>query len=88
MLILSTEEQAVVARAQALGLTNRSAAPAFLAPGVCTTLSLLLALPTFGFSLIVVPLIWYAQHDRASARIALMRSQLGDAQIPTKTDRR
>lgn len=76
---LSSEERALVARAQELGLFPAGQAPGFLSPALCTTLSLLLALPTFGYSLIVVPLIWYAQHDRASARIALLRMQLGDA---------
>lgn len=82
MKILSPEEQALVARAQALGLCKASQSPGFLSPRACTTLSLLMALPTFGLSLIVVPLIWYAQHDRASARMALLQRQLGHAQTP------
>lgn len=69
-------------RAQELGLCSASEAPGFLSPGLCTTLSLLLALPSFGYSLIVVPLIWYAQHERASARIAQLRRLLGEAQGP------
>jgi len=77
---LSAEEHALVARAQELGLCSASEAPGFLSPGLCTTLSLLLALPTFGYSLIMVPLIWYAQHERASARIAQLRRLLGEAQ--------
>ena len=35
-----------------------------------------LALPTFGYSLIVVPILWVAQHDQTIRRLAHLRDQL------------
>jgi hypothetical protein len=39
-------------------------------------LSVLFAVPTFGYSLIVVPLLWVIQHDRTAARLATLRLEL------------
>lgn len=85
MRFLPPEEQALVCRAQALGLDGAYPTPAYFAPGWCTALSLLLALPTIGFSLLIVPILWVVQHDRTMGRLARLRLQLdkhSKAEIP------
>lgn len=76
MRFLPWEEQAIVCKAQALGLPDSLPAPAYLSPNWCMALSLILALPTLGYSLIAVPILWVAQHDRTAHRLALLRRQL------------
>lgn len=76
MRFLPPEEQAVVYQAQELGLAGASPSPAYLHPDWCIGTSLALAIPTFGYSLIVVPILWVAQHDRTMRRIADLRDQL------------
>jgi hypothetical protein len=76
MRFLPPEDQAIVCLAQELGLTGASPSPAYLRPEWCTGLSLALAIPTLGYSLIVVPILWVAQHDRTLRRLAHLRGQL------------
>jgi hypothetical protein len=76
MRFLPPDEQEIVSRAQAIGLDGATPAPAYLCPHWCTGLSLLLTLPTFGYSLIVVPLLWVIQHDRTATRLARLRLEL------------
>jgi hypothetical protein len=73
---LSSEDQAIVDCALALGLDNATPAPAYLSPHLCTALSFLLAVPTLGFSLILVPILWVAQYERTEHRIMRLRKQL------------
>ena len=76
MRFLPPEEQAIVCRAQALGLAEAFPTPAYLSPEWCTTFSLLLAVPTLGYSLLLVPILWVVQHDRTASRISTLRRQL------------
>lgn len=76
MRFLPPDEREIVNRAQAIGLDGATPAPAYLCPRWCTALSLWLALPTFGYSLIVVPLLWVIQHDRTATRLARLRLEL------------
>ena len=76
MRFLPAEDQVIVDRALAQGLNDAVPAPAYLSPNLCTALSLLLAVPTYGFSLVLVPILWVAQHDRTNNRIMGLRKQL------------
>ncbi len=76
MRFLPPEEQGIVCRAQALQLRGASPTPAYLSPNWCIGLSLALVLPTLGASLVVVPMVWIAQHDRTNSRLAALRQQL------------
>jgi hypothetical protein len=76
MRFLPPEEQAIVCRAQELGLSGASPSPAYLCPDWCTGLSLALAIPTLGYSLLFVPILWVAQHERTLRRLAHLRGQL------------
>jgi hypothetical protein len=73
---LPPEEQAVVDRARALGLGGTGPDPAYLCPNLCTALSLLLAVPSLGFSLLLVPILWVAQHEHTGERIRRLRREL------------
>ncbi len=59
-----------------MGLEGATRPPAYLSPQWCTALSLWLALPTLGYSLIFVPLLWVIQHDRTATRLARLRLEL------------
>jgi hypothetical protein len=76
MRFLPAEEQVIVDRALALGLNGAVPAPAYLSPNLCTVLSFLLAVPSLGFSLVLVPILWVAQYDRTKHRIMDLRKQL------------
>lgn len=76
MRFLPPEEHDIVVQARALGLEGASPGPAYLSPRWCTALSLCLIVPTLGYSLIVVPLLWVIQHDRTAARLARLRLEL------------
>jgi hypothetical protein len=76
MRFLPPEEQEIVCQALAKGLPGATPSPGYLSPQWCTTLSVLFAVPTFGYSLIVVPLLWVIQHDRTAARLATLRLEL------------
>ncbi|MFN5117636.1 MAG: hypothetical protein ACK55H_04565 [Cyanobacteriota bacterium] len=76
MRFLPPEEQVIVERAQALGVEVANPPPAYLSPALCTALSLLLVVPTLGYSLIFVPIFWVVQHDRTANRIIRLRRNL------------
>jgi hypothetical protein len=76
MRFLPAEEQVIVDRALELGLNGAVPAPAYLSPNLCTVLSFLLAVPSLGFSLVLVPILWVAQYDRTKHRIMDLRKQL------------
>ena len=76
MRFLPAEDQVIVDRALALGLNDAVPAPAYLSPNLCTALSFLLAVPSLGFSLVLVPILWIAQYDRTKQRITGLREQL------------
>ena len=76
MRFLPAEEQVIVDRALELGLNDAVPAPAYLSPNLCTALSFLLAVPSWGFSLVLVPILWVAQYDRTKHRIMGLRKQL------------
>jgi hypothetical protein len=78
MRFLPPEEQAIVDRAEALGLEGALPRPAYLSPGLCTGLSLLLAVPTLGYSLLLMPILWVAQYERTAHRIMRLRRKLED----------
>lgn len=76
MRFLPPEEQCLVARAQASGLPEAYPAPGYLCPNLCTALSLFLMVPTYGLSLLFVPILWVVQHDRTDHRLNRLRQQL------------
>ena len=76
MRFLPYEDQVIVNRALALGLNDAFPAPAYLSPQLCTALSFLLAVPSLGFSLVLIPILWVAQHDITKHRITGLRKQL------------
>jgi len=76
MRFLPLEDQAIVDRALALGLHDAVPPPAYLSPNLCTVLSFLLAVPTLGFSIVLVPILWVAQYDRTKHRIIGLQKQL------------
>lgn len=76
MRFLPLEDQVIVDRALALGLNDAVPPPAYLSPNLCTVLSFLLAVPTLGFSLVLVPILWVAQYDRTKHRIICLQKQL------------
>ena len=76
MRFLPSEDQVIVDRALALGLNDAVPPPAYLAPHLCTILSILLVVPTLGFSLVIVPIFWVAQYDRTKHRIIGLQKQL------------
>ena len=76
MRFLPSQEQAIVDQAVALGLKDASPPPAYLSPHLCTALSFLLAVPSFGFSLVFVPILWVAQYERTNYRILCLRNAL------------
>ena len=79
---LTAEERRVVSAALQRGLVEATAAPAYLPAPLCTLLSFLLILPTLGTSLLLVPLIWVAQHDHTRQRILRLQGDLQKAPQP------
>jgi hypothetical protein len=73
---LRPEEQSVIEDAIRLGLLDAARTPSYLPGWSCTLLSFGLALPTLGYSLVFVPLIWVAQHELTGSRIAALRKRL------------
>jgi len=73
---LTLEEHAIVEQASQGGLLDHQAAPTYLPAWICSLLSFGLALPTLGFSLILIPILWVAQHDHTAGRIAKLKQQL------------
>jgi len=80
---LTPEEQSIVERARLLGIAEAEPVPAYWSPALCTALSFLLAPPTLGYSLIVVPLIWVTQHEHTRARLATLRARLLPSAAPS-----
>jgi hypothetical protein len=76
MRFLPPEQQAIVCRAEALGLEGAIPRPGYLSPELCTGLSLLLAVPTLGYSLLLVPILWVAQYERTAHRILCLQQKL------------
>lgn len=72
---LSPREKAIVARALDLDLLA-DRPPAYLSPNLCTALSLVLAIPTLGFSLLLVPIAWVAQYEHTAGRIEALRRRI------------
>ena len=73
---LPPEASAIVELAQRQGLLDNQKPPTYLAPNLCTVLSLMLAVPSLGYSLLFMPLVWVAQHDRTNRRLQQLRLQL------------
>ncbi len=76
MRFLPREDQAILDLALELGLLDGVSPPAYLSPHLCTALSFLLAVPSFGFSLVFVPILWVAQYERTNHRILCLRKAL------------
>ena len=78
---LTPEEETVVQEAIRQGLVSQHSTPSYLPASWCTLLSFVLAPPSLGFSLLLVPLLWVAQHDLTTYRIGRLRQRLrsGDA---------
>jgi hypothetical protein len=76
MRLLACEDQAIVDQALEQGLHDVAPPPAYWSPHLCTTLSFLLAVPSLGFSLVLVPILWVAQYDRTQHRIMCLQKQL------------
>ncbi|MFM7733762.1 MAG: hypothetical protein ACKO6F_09985 [Cyanobium sp.] len=73
---LPPEASLVVEHAQRCGLPGSQPAPGYLSPDLCTAVSLLLAVPSLGYSLLLVPLVWVAQYEHTDRRIERLRCQL------------
>ena len=82
MRYLQPEDQAILDQALELGLHDGVALPAYLSPHLCTALSFLLAVPSLGFSLVLVPILWVAHYDRTKHRILCLQKQLETQQKP------
>jgi len=76
MQLLACEDQAIVDQALQLGIHDGAPPPAYWSPHLCTALSFLLAVPSLGFSLVLVPILWVAQYDRTQHRILCLQKQL------------
>jgi hypothetical protein len=70
------EEETVVREAIRQGLVSEDATPSYLPTSWCTLLTFVLAPPSLGLSLLLVPLLWVAQHDLTSHRIGRLRQRL------------
>ena len=70
---LPPEHQALVKKARSYGLLDRDEVFGYLPPDLCTLLSLLLAMPTLGYSLLLVPIVWVAQSERTNNRLDRLR---------------
>jgi hypothetical protein len=73
---LSSEELAIVQQARQQGLLDQEESLAYLPGWLCSVLSIALVPLSLGFSLVFVPIVWIAQHDRTATRIARLRHQL------------
>jgi hypothetical protein len=73
---LTPAEQAVVREATRLGLLEQQSPPAYLPAWSCTVVSFVLVPPTLGLSLLMVPLLWVAQHHRTTQRLLLLEENL------------
>jgi hypothetical protein len=73
---LSREELAIVDQARRQGLLDHGESPTYLPGWLCSVLSIALVPLSLGFSLVFVPIVWIAQHDRTATRIARLRHQL------------
>ena len=82
--MLDAQEQQLVQRAVAAGLLDPARKPAYGSARLCTVLSLALALPTLGTSLLVVPLLWVLQHDRTATTLARLQRELEAAGAGTQ----
>jgi hypothetical protein len=76
---LSGEEFAIVRQARDAGLLEQEESLAYLPGWLCSVLSIALVPLSLGFSLVFVPIVWIAQHDRTATRIARLRHQLSSA---------
>ena len=83
MRFLPREDQAILDQALELGLQDSATPPAYLSPHLCTALSFLLAIPSLGFSLVLVPILWVAQYERTKHRILCLQKQLETQRNPT-----
>jgi hypothetical protein len=82
MRFLPREDQTILDQALELGLQDSASPPAYLSPHLCTALSFLLAVPSLGFSLVLVPILWVAQYDRTKHRILCLQKQLETQRNP------
>jgi hypothetical protein len=73
---LTEEEQAIVMTARRYGMINEHQRVHYLCGNRCILWALGLAPLTLGFSLILCPLVWVAQHDRTGRSIDRLRQQL------------
>jgi hypothetical protein len=76
MRFLPSEDQAIVDQALALRLQDGVPPPAYWSPHLCTALSFLLAVPSLGFSLVLVPILWVAQYERTKYHIQSLQKLL------------
>ena len=87
MRFLPCEDQAIVEQALKLGLYDGVSPPSYLSPHLCTALSFLLAVPSLGFSLLLVPILWVVQYDRTKHRILCLQKQLETQRNPADEPR-
>lgn len=83
MLFPTAEDAALVAQARRRNLLN-GPEPGYLSPDLCTALSLLLAVPTLGFSFLLVPILWVAQSEHTAARLQTLKHRLAAASGPQR----
>lgn len=73
---LTEEEQAIVMTARQCGMISDSEQVRYLCGNRCILWALGLVPFTLGFSLILCPLVWVAQHDMTGRSIDRLRQQL------------
>lgn len=80
------EQVRILELAHRQGLLEGQPAPAFQPPWQCTLLSFALALPTLGFSLVLVPLLWVAQYEHTNARLRRLEQRLAEGSAPERLE--
>lgn len=80
---LTADETSVVCEALRQGLITERSVPSYLPASWCTVLTFLLAPPSLGLSLLLVPLVWVAQHDHTANRIQGLRQHLAQGGAST-----
>ncbi|MEI6616371.1 MAG: hypothetical protein WCL59_07300, partial [Cyanobium sp. ELA507] len=73
---LTREQKDTIEMARQRGFLEGQSSPRYLPPRQCTLLTFLLALPTLGFSLVLVPILWVVQYEHTSGRLRRLKEQL------------
>jgi len=83
---LTSEQREIIEMARRRGFLEGQSSPAYLPPRQCTVLTFLLALPTLGFSLVLVPILWVVQYEHTSGRLRRLKEQLEADPYPSRLE--